>query len=134
MSYYGKSLVLPFYIKQDYHLPGLHKTDTRPLSLKTTYTKLHVNTTTTALIIIVTTTTAAAITTTTTFALLLKNIFNLSLSQEHFPMQWKNVITVSILKKHNSCFINNYRPISLLNNFSEVFKFVVHSHMSLLYQ
>jgi hypothetical protein len=92
MSYYGKSLVLPFYIKQDYHLPGLHKTDTQPLSLKTIYTTLQVNTTTTALIIVITITT-----TTTTFALLLKNIFNFSLSQEHFPMQWKNVITVSIL-------------------------------------
>jgi hypothetical protein len=66
----------------------------------------------------------------TIFASLLKYSFELSLSQEHFPTQCKIVITVPILKKSNSSFVSNYRPISLLNNFSKVFEFVVHSQMS----
>jgi hypothetical protein len=45
-------------------------------------------------------------------------------------MQSKNVITVPMLKKGNS-FLSNYRPTSLLDNFSKVFEFVVHSHITL---
>jgi hypothetical protein len=65
----------------------------------------------------------------TIFAPLLKYIFDFSLSQEHFPMQWKNAITVPILKMA-TFFVSNYRPISLLNNCSKVFDFVVNSLMS----
>jgi hypothetical protein len=54
------------------------------------------------------------------FAPLLEEIFELSLLQEYFPMQWKKAITVRILKKGNSSFVGNYTPISLLNNFSKV--------------
>jgi hypothetical protein len=64
------------------------------------------------------------------FAPLLKYIFDLSLSQEHFPTQWKKAVIVPILKKGNSFSISNYRPISLLNNFSKVFEFAIHDHMS----
>jgi hypothetical protein len=42
----------------------------------------------------------------------------------------EKAINVPILKKGNSSFVSNYRPISLLNNFSKVFEFVVHSQMS----
>jgi hypothetical protein len=66
----------------------------------------------------------------TIFAPLIKYIFNLSLSQEHFPAQWKKAIIVPILKKGNTSFVGNYRPISLLNNFSNVFEFAIHDHMS----
>jgi hypothetical protein len=64
------------------------------------------------------------------FSPLLKYIFNLSLSQDHFPVQWEKAVIVPILKKGNSSFVRNYRPISLLNNFSEVFEFAIHDHMS----
>jgi hypothetical protein len=33
-------------------------------------------------------------------------------------------------KKGNSSSANNYRPISLLNDFSTVFEFVMYDHMS----
>ena len=41
----------------------------------------------------------------TIFAPLLTYIFDLRLSQEHFPMQWKSVITVSILKIGNNVLL-----------------------------
>jgi hypothetical protein len=66
----------------------------------------------------------------TIFAPLLKYIFNLSLSQEHFSAQWKKAIIVPIFKKGNTSLVCNYRPISLLNNFSKVFEFAMHDHMS----
>jgi hypothetical protein len=60
----------------------------------------------------------------------LKHIFNLSLSQQYFPALWKQAAVVPILKKGNSAFVNNYRPISILNNFSKLFEFVIHDHAS----
>jgi hypothetical protein len=51
-------------------------------------------------------------------------IFNLSLSEKRFPLQWKPVY-----KKGNKVCIQNYRPVSLLNNFSKVFEFIVHDHL-----
>jgi hypothetical protein len=45
-------------------------------------------------------------------------------------VQWKKVVIVPILKKGNSSFVSNYRPISLLNNFSEVFEFFTYDRMS----
>jgi hypothetical protein len=66
----------------------------------------------------------------TIFAPLLKYIFDLSLSQEHFPAQWKKAVIVPILKKGDSSFVRNYRPISLLNNFRKVSEFAIHDHMS----
>jgi hypothetical protein len=66
----------------------------------------------------------------TIFAPLFKYTFNLSLSQEHFPAQWKKAVIVPSLKKGNTSFVSNYRPISLLNNFSKVFEFAIHDHMS----
>jgi hypothetical protein len=42
----------------------------------------------------------------------------------------KKAVIVPILKKGNSSFVSNYKPISLLNNFSKVFGFVIHDHMS----
>ena len=45
-------------------------------------------------------------------------------------MDWKKRDYCAHFEKSNSSFVSNYRPISLLNNVSKVFKFVVHSHMS----
>jgi hypothetical protein len=37
---------------------------------------------------------------------------------------------VPTFKKGNSSSLVNYRPISILNNFSKVFEFVIHDHVS----
>jgi hypothetical protein len=66
----------------------------------------------------------------TIFEQLLKYIFSLSWSQEHFPAQWKKATIVSILKKGNTSFISNYRPISLLSSFYKVLEFTICDHMS----
>jgi hypothetical protein len=62
------------------------------------------------------------------FVLILKHIFNLSLSQNCFPTLWKWAAILPILKKGKSTSVNNYRPISLLGNFS--FEFIVYDHVS----
>jgi hypothetical protein len=60
------------------------------------------------------------------FVPVLKHIFNLSLSQQHFPTLWKQ----AVLKKGKCSSVSNYRPISLLCNFSKIFEFVIHEHVS----
>jgi hypothetical protein len=55
------------------------------------------------------------------FVPLLKNIFNHSLSQQLFPSFWKKAAIVPIFKKGNSNKTANYRPISILNKFSNIF-------------
>jgi hypothetical protein len=42
----------------------------------------------------------------------------------------EKTVIVPILRKCNSSSVSNYRPISLLNNFSKVFEFLMHNHMS----
>jgi hypothetical protein len=42
----------------------------------------------------------------------------------------KNGDCCDLLEKGKSSFVNDYVPISLLNNFSKVFEFVLHSQMS----
>ena len=64
------------------------------------------------------------------FVPLLKYIFNLSLSQQLFPSSWKKAAIVPIYKKGNSTIIANYRPISILNNFSKVFEIIICNHVS----
>lgn len=55
------------------------------------------------------------------FVSVLKHIFNLSLSQQYFPTLWKEAAIVPVLKKSKRTSVSNYRPISLLNNFSNIF-------------
>jgi hypothetical protein len=64
------------------------------------------------------------------FVPIFKHIFNLSLSQQYFPTLWKQAAVVPIPKKGNSASVNSYRPISILNNFSKLFEFLVHDHAS----
>jgi hypothetical protein len=64
------------------------------------------------------------------FVPVLKFIFNLSLSQHKFPTQWKQVAAVPVFKKGNRASVSNYRPISILNNFSKVFEYIMHDHVS----
>jgi hypothetical protein len=55
---------------------------------------------------------------------------HLSLSQQYFPTVWNQVTIVAVLKKDNTASVSNYRHISVLNNFSKLFEFVIHDHVS----
>jgi hypothetical protein len=55
------------------------------------------------------------------FTPLLTYIFNLSLTSVTFPSLWKQTAVVPVFKKGNSTTVSNYRPISILNNFSKTF-------------
>jgi hypothetical protein len=50
------------------------------------------------------------------FVPILKHVFNLSLSQQHFLTLWKHAAIIPVLRKDKSTSVSNYRPISLLSN------------------
>jgi hypothetical protein len=58
------------------------------------------------------------------FVSVLKHILNLGLSNGGFPSLWKETTVVPMFTKGSSVLETNYRPISLLNNFSKVLKLV----------
>jgi hypothetical protein len=60
----------------------------------------------------------------------LRHIFNLSLSQQHFPTAWKEATIVPVFKRGNPACVSNYRPITFLNNFSKLLEFIIHDHVS----
>lgn len=60
----------------------------------------------------------------------LSHIINLSLSKGHFPSTLKISKVVPIYKKGDSTKLGNYRPISLLNNFSKIFEKVMHYRLT----
>jgi hypothetical protein len=47
-----------------------------------------------------------------------------------FPSLWRDAAVVLIFKKGRSALVTNCRPISLLNNFFEVFKIIIHDQLS----
>jgi hypothetical protein len=55
------------------------------------------------------------------FILLLTHIFNLNVTSATFPSLWKQTAFVTVFKKGDCTNVKNYRPISVLNNFSEIF-------------
>jgi hypothetical protein len=59
----------------------------------------------------------------------LKFFFNLSVAQKHFPNQRKQSVIVLVYKQGNKASVKNYRPVSLLNNFSKVFELIIHGHL-----
>jgi hypothetical protein len=61
------------------------------------------------------------------FILLLRHVFNLSLSTVKFPSLWKQAAVIPIFKR---TLVVNYRPISILNNFSKIFESIIHDHIS----
>jgi hypothetical protein len=50
-----------------------------------------------------------------------RHIYNLGLLIGRFPLLWKQTAVVPIFKKGSSAVVTNYRPISILNNFSKIF-------------
>jgi len=59
----------------------------------------------------------------------LKTIFNLCIQLGKFPDRWKLSNVCPILKAGNKGLVTNYRPISLLSNFSKVFKKAVNDKL-----
>ena len=53
---------------------------------------------------------------------ILKHIFNISLSKGVFPDKLKLVRVTPIFKKGKNSLVNNYRPISILHCFSKLFE------------
>jgi hypothetical protein len=47
-----------------------------------------------------------------------------------FPFLWKEAVVVPVFKKGSSALVTNCRSISLLNNFSKVFKIIIHDQLS----
>jgi hypothetical protein len=63
------------------------------------------------------------------FIPILRHIFNLSLTQQHFPTLWKEAAIVPVFKRGNHAAASNYRPISILNDFSKLPEFIIHNHV-----
>jgi hypothetical protein len=49
----------------------------------------------------------------------LKYVFNLMLSEKHFPSQWNQSVIVSVYKSGNEACVQNYRPVCLLKSFQK---------------
>lgn len=63
------------------------------------------------------------------FCVPLMRIFNLALKAGVFPSVWKLGKVCPVFKRGSRHEIANYRPITLLCNFSKVFESVLHTHM-----
>ena len=56
-------------------------------------------------------------------------LFNLSLTKQIFPNEWKTANVVPVFKKDDPQKVNNYRPISLLSVVSKVFEKCVYKYL-----
>ena len=52
-------------------------------------------------------------------------LFNLILQNDTYPKCWKSARICPVFKSGDKSLVNNYRPISILNNFSKLFEHVV---------
>ena len=59
----------------------------------------------------------------------LTHIYNICLTKGTFPDCWKKARITPIHKKGDKANIENYRPISLLCNFSKIFESVITTHL-----
>lgn len=64
------------------------------------------------------------------FVPVLEHISNFSLRLCIFPSLWKSLIVVPVHKSGDACEVNDYRPVSLLCAFSNVFEIVIHAGLS----
>lgn len=60
----------------------------------------------------------------------LTTLFNLILNCGCFPNTWKQSRVCPVFKKGEKCDIENYRPISIVCNFSKIFEIVLHKIFS----
>ncbi|KAJ3649997.1 hypothetical protein Zmor_021710 [Zophobas morio] len=63
------------------------------------------------------------------FVLPLSIIINLALKTNTYPERWKIARVIPIFKKGSSQLLNNYRPISILSNFSKVMEQVLYKQI-----
>jgi hypothetical protein len=63
------------------------------------------------------------------FTPLLRYIFNLSLLTGKFPSLGKQAAVVPTFKNGNTALVGNYRPTSILNNFSKISESSFHNHL-----
>jgi hypothetical protein len=68
------------------------------------------------------------------FAPISSHIFNINLLQGKFPTLWKQTTVVPVSKKGNNALVTNYRPITILNNFSKIFDHVIHDQLSFYFK
>lgn len=61
---------------------------------------------------------------------ILCKIFNACLATGKFPKQWKTSVVVPVPKTGNINEVKNYRPISLLCNFSKIFEKIIVQHLT----
>ena len=59
----------------------------------------------------------------------LHRLFNLIIKTSSFPAIWKEAMVTPVLKKGDSPLIENYRPISILCNFSKMFESVIYKQI-----
>ena len=57
-------------------------------------------------------------------------LFNLILDNRKFPDRWKVFKIVPLFKSGNRSGIENYRPVSILNNFAKVFEMILVDDLS----
>ena len=56
-------------------------------------------------------------------------LFNLIIETETFPRIWKTARICPIFKSGDKSSIDNYRPVSILNNFSKLFEFIIYDQI-----
>lgn len=65
----------------------------------------------------------------TVFTPLLTSLYNMALSNSRFPDIWKVARVCPILKSGSASMLDNYRPISILNNFAKVFEMALYGRI-----
>jgi hypothetical protein len=62
------------------------------------------------------------------------HVFNLILLTGKFPSLWKKTAVVPIFKKRNRALVGNYRPVSILSNFSKIVESIIHDYLSFYFK
>jgi hypothetical protein len=66
------------------------------------------------------------------FTAVLRHSFSRSETNEKRPSPWQQAVTV--FQKGKTFLAGNCRPISILNNFFEIFKIIMHDHLSFYFK